>query len=121
MTAPVYAHGECEACHTDGPVVECLTCGNGICRECQDLVGLHSDYRFCTIECEESQMDPNANLEEQRRLRTKMQAQFDAGANPNWMDVQRLLELNAALDDWIAKGGVLPKAWQHQPFEDMGR
>ena len=56
-------------------------------------------------------MDPDANLAEQRRLRKKMQAQFDAGANPNWMDVQRLVELVAALDDWISKGGSLPKAW----------
>jgi hypothetical protein len=57
-------------------------------------------------------VDPDANLAEQRRLREKMQAQFAAGANPNWMDVQRLLELVEALDDWIRKGGALPKDWE---------
>lgn len=52
-------------------------------------------------------MDPNANLEELRRLvRRKL---YDNNLTPD-EDV-RLAELVEALDQWIAGGGFLPTAW----------
>ena len=57
-------------------------------------------------------MDPNANLEEQRRLTARIQAQRDNYETPNDGDVFRLAELVVALDEWIASGGFLPSAWK---------
>lgn len=57
-------------------------------------------------------MDPNANLKEQRKLIERMQNQ-----PPGWeacdfsQDAMRLAELSEALDEWISKGGMLPKLW----------
>lgn len=69
-------------------------------------------------------MDPNANLTELRGLVTKLRAEFtdseDPNAVPDGHDVDRVLELIGGLDDWLSKGGALPKAWKHQPFESMG-
>jgi hypothetical protein len=58
-------------------------------------------------------MDPNANLEAMRRVAerilnyrddvTPMEVAGDAG---------RLADLVVALDEWITKGGFLPKEWQ---------
>lgn len=65
-------------------------------------------------------MDPDASLAEQRTLRKKFIAAFDA-CDPDtgdWttpidpIDAYRLAELQEALDEWIARGGRLPAAWQ---------
>jgi hypothetical protein len=52
-------------------------------------------------------MDPNANLDEQRYIVDRF---CDGSADPE-QDGLRLAELVEALDDWIRKGGFLPKAW----------
>lgn len=50
-------------------------------------------------------MDPNANLEELRRLAyAAVELSEDA-------DAVRLAELVLALDSWLLKGGAFPKAW----------
>lgn len=58
-------------------------------------------------------MDPNANLEEMRRLADQIIAADgcdDARIPPN--AAERLAELVQALDAWISKGGFLPRDWQ---------
>ena len=55
-------------------------------------------------------MDPNANLNEQRELAAKI-AKGDGDA----YDAERLADLVEALDQWIAGGGFLPRAWERQP------
>lgn len=55
-------------------------------------------------------MDPNANLEEQRRIVARLtdgEGPDDPGA-----DAYRLAELAQALDEWISGGGFLPDAWR---------
>jgi hypothetical protein len=60
-------------------------------------------------------VDPNANLEEQRRLVAEI---FELEGSDEWMaetkirhKAIRLIELVQALDEWIQKGGFLPQAW----------
>lgn len=72
-------------------------------------------------------MDPDANLEEQRRLAARITDAIDGaeehdgelrdvGALNDIADAaNRLAELVTALDQWIARGGALPKAWQRVP------
>ncbi len=48
-------------------------------------------------------MDPNATLEELRRLTETCDLSDD--------ELERLVVLVRALDEWISKGGFLPKAW----------
>lgn len=56
-------------------------------------------------------MDPNANLEEMRRLAGKLLAdEFEIDS----ADAERLAELVQALDAWISKGGFLPRDWQRE-------
>jgi hypothetical protein len=55
----------------------------------------------------EALMDPNANLEEQRRLAKRL---VDSPYEND--QVQRLAELVLALDEWISKGGFLPARWE---------
>ena len=58
-------------------------------------------------------MDPDSNLEEQRRLYKKLLN----GQCSGWprgrleADAFRLAELAEALDVWIQNGGFLPKRW----------
>jgi hypothetical protein len=49
-------------------------------------------------------MDPNANLEEQRRIARRILDGDDR-------DAERLAELVEALDEWLASGGFLPSDW----------
>jgi broad specificity phosphatase PhoE len=71
-------------------------------------------------------MDPDANLKEQLELVKKMkerQSEFNeeeeewtAADVSDWRreqvdDGERLAELVEALNEWILKGGFLPKAW----------
>jgi hypothetical protein len=53
-------------------------------------------------------MDPNANLEEQRRI----VARILAAETANHYDAARLADLVEALDAWISKGGFLPETWK---------
>jgi hypothetical protein len=56
-------------------------------------------------------VDPNANLEEQRRIAMHIIEAHDAGQRPQQADVGRLAELVLALDGWCRSGGALPKPW----------
>lgn len=53
-------------------------------------------------------MDPNATLEEMRALA----AQSEDGLGRS--DAARLGELVTALDEWLGKGGFLPREWDRQ-------
>lgn len=75
-------------------------------------------------------MDPNATLEEIRRLVADLRVLIDdqdelgeAGEDgtlalgETWLleiaeKGDRLIELVQAMDDWLRKGGFLPTAWQ---------
>lgn len=74
-------------------------------------------------------MDPEANLQELRRLRAKFfdivnetrlgePFTLEEGAD----DLVRFLELVEALDEWVTKGGFLPREWTaHRKTEqDLG-
>ena len=52
-------------------------------------------------------MDPNANLDEQRRIINRALASEIGDA-----EALRLAELARALDEWISSGGFLPRDWQ---------
>jgi hypothetical protein len=54
-------------------------------------------------------MDPNANLKEQREIAKRILS--DDGEDTGY-DAVRLAELVEALDEWIMKGGFLPKEWR---------
>jgi hypothetical protein len=56
-------------------------------------------------------MDPNANLEEQRRLVNAINDARDNETDVDQDDIWRLAELCEALDGWISNGGFLPHAW----------
>lgn len=60
-------------------------------------------------------MDPDSNLKSQRILAETILANIDAGQQPAEEHVDRLCHLVQSLDEWITKGGFLPKDWQHQP------
>ena len=53
-------------------------------------------------------MDPNANLEEQLELASKIIAADEKDPD----DAVRLAELVLALDAWITRGNFLPKSWE---------
>ena len=57
-------------------------------------------------------MDPNANLNEQRRIIARMLA--DDSESIDTGDALRLAELAQALDEWIANGGFLPAEWRNR-------
>lgn len=52
-------------------------------------------------------MDPDENLQEQRKLI----ARANAGP-PLPGDMDRLVELVEAMDEWLSRGSALPAAWQ---------
>jgi hypothetical protein len=71
-------------------------------------------------------MDPDANLKEQLEVAAAIQeardeydrdsATWGSGDDKEWNEQQaeramRLAELVEALNEWILKGGFLPKAW----------
>jgi hypothetical protein len=57
-------------------------------------------------------MDPNANLVEQRRLQERI-AEYASRNAFSTDDLNRLVELTQAMDEWLSKGGFLPDAWKH--------
>jgi len=57
-------------------------------------------------------MDPDANLTEQLELSKKLIHCLDNEPEPPELaDIERLAELVLALNDWIRRGGFLPKLW----------
>jgi hypothetical protein len=60
-------------------------------------------------------MDPDENLKQQLRLAREMLAAQDSGSYTAFDDVARLAELVIALDEWLHKGGALPRVWVHTP------
>lgn len=59
-------------------------------------------------------MDPNACLEEIRRLATQQRDADVAENNLSPSSVYRLAELVLALDEWLARGGFLPRTWERK-------
>ncbi len=62
-------------------------------------------------------MDPNANLEEQRRLAAEIlgmtvEQQGETETADLIYRANRLAELVEALDGWLKRGGFLPKRWK---------
>lgn len=56
-------------------------------------------------------MDPSENLSQQIYLATEIKVRANRGAPIDEHDVMRLADLVIALDEWILKGGFLPKVW----------
>jgi hypothetical protein len=56
-------------------------------------------------------MDPDANLEEQRRIVEALKG-IDLSADDEMNEAERLVVLVESLDEWLSKGGFLPQAWQ---------
>ena len=62
-------------------------------------------------------MDPNANLEEQRKLAAHIIRTVDTAGGDEFdltEEAERLAELVQALDEWLAGGGFLPEPWRPQ-------
>lgn len=57
-------------------------------------------------------MDPDANLNEQRRLAEKLMRAIDHSRPLDHHDVRLLVELVIALDEWISQGGFAPRDWK---------
>ena len=63
-------------------------------------------------------MDPDANLAEQRGIQERLdRSRLDDYPSDTILELQnndlnRLAQLAAALDEWLSKGGFLPKAWK---------
>lgn len=61
-------------------------------------------------------MDPNANLEEQLRLASRVsECECEGDCTGCTKDGKRLAELVLALDERIRKGGFLPIVWKEGP------
>ena len=59
-------------------------------------------------------MDPEANLKEQRSIATRIANNEYSTAYASIPDAERLAELVIALDEWITKGGFLPRDWRKE-------
>jgi hypothetical protein len=61
-------------------------------------------------------VDPEANLQEQLELSKKMLSDYreETGNGIDQDDAARLAELVTELNDWIKKGGFLPKSWNKE-------
>ncbi len=61
-------------------------------------------------------MDPDANLRELRDLAARGAAYYEGEDVDcdSWGDMSayRLIELIQALDEWLSKGGFLPRTWR---------
>ena len=60
-------------------------------------------------------MDPTANKDEQLRIAAGILELYE-DESPNFGEIAdlaaRLAELVQALDEWLSKGGFLPKEWE---------
>lgn len=56
-------------------------------------------------------MDPDSNLTEQLEIAKDILGAVDHGGDIDEDDVARLAELIESLDEWIRRGGFLPKRW----------
>ena len=56
-------------------------------------------------------MDPNATLEEMRRLMHAILNEVST-AQEDFANAERLAELVEAMDGWLSRGGFLPRSWQ---------
>jgi oligoribonuclease (3'-5' exoribonuclease) len=66
-------------------------------------------------------MDPEENLKTQLLLAKAILESGETGVR-NWgATAHRLAELVVALNEWIAKGGFLPKAWNKNALEAMAQ
>jgi hypothetical protein len=60
-------------------------------------------------------MDPQTNLQEQRSLVRQINEALDSEQDDViTLLAERLAEKVEALDEWLSKGGFLPKAWTHK-------
>lgn len=57
-------------------------------------------------------MDPNATLEKIRATYEPLRVMLEDTAGEDTEMVQELLDSIEALDEWLSKGGFLPKDWQ---------
>ena len=57
-------------------------------------------------------MDPDANHAEQMKLAARLMEAIENGRDVDRDDALRLTELVIALDEWLASGGFLPRAWR---------
>ena len=68
-------------------------------------------------------MDPDSNLREQREVRSRLLAAFDAADpdtgewHPDLDDVYRLTELCEGLDGWLSRGGAVPRVWRSDDLD----
>lgn len=61
-------------------------------------------------------MDPDENLKEQRELLTDITDILDQDDQDELLEkVDRLTELARGMDEWLSRGGFLPKAWERKP------
>jgi hypothetical protein len=63
----------------------------------------------------EPSMDPDATLAELRRLVTEYRYRTQLLLPADERDVDRIVELIAALDEWLASGGFPPDVWINAP------
>lgn len=73
-----------------------------------------------------SKMDPDANLKEQREITERLQhpsnlEDREARVLETAQLMARFMSLAVALDEWISRGGSLPKAWLPGPECDSKR
>lgn len=57
-------------------------------------------------------MDPDVNIIAQRMLAKRLLRVVDDGSSIDRADVALLCELVEGLDQWMCKGGFLPKSWE---------
>ena len=60
-------------------------------------------------------MDPNATLAEARALAAAITAGSLTTQDNAVENAERMAELFDALDQWLSKGGFLPRAWERKP------
>lgn len=64
-------------------------------------------------------MDPSATLEEARKVASRLvegidNDRYDGAPAQLENDADKLASLFFSLDEWLSKGGFLPKAWERK-------
>jgi len=57
-------------------------------------------------------MDPNANLDRQLAIASEVNELLDNGSREVICLAEELTELVISLNEWIMKGGALPRDWR---------